>query len=272
MPRSITHAGASNGDRLRAAARVLIRGDTSGTLSRFLEFANDSVFSTNVSADKSSSSTTGGQSPTLVPIAQHSARGDRRAGLRAFRHAQSAYFTRRVRFEALWRDGRRFVYGALNAGGMGTGNHFGPFCIVIADPTRHAPSGLAVFPENTAVRYCSLDGIVDSARAFAEAAAWSDRNALATIERAAEAIVTPPELWPRLICNPKRYLEAVVAPGPPLDAVDAVRLRHDYRERLEDLRLQALTGYLGPGTALREVGAYEALRGWRRSRGRPLKA
>jgi len=266
MPRSLTLAATRNGARLRAAAQALTERDGTGALSRFRALASDSVFSTNVSADKIAVFDDRGAIIDAREIARHHAGGDRRAGLRAFRRQQSDLFIRRVRFEALWRDGRRLVYGALNAGGMGT-ESFGPFCVVIADPASHAPTALAVFPDDSAMRYCSRVGIVDSARAGAEAAPWNARDALATVERGAEALAVAPTLWPRVICTTQRYLEAVVAPGPPLDAVDAVRLRRDYRERLEDLRLQALAGNLKPGTALREVRAYEALRGWRRLRG-----
>jgi hypothetical protein len=266
MPRSLTLAAARNADRLRAAAGDQIASDTTGVLAQFRAFASSAVFSTNVSADKIAAFDACQAIVDARTLAQHQAGGDRRAGLRSFQREQSKYFTRRVRFEALWREGRRLVYGALNAGGMGTERSYGPFCVVIADPAAHDPAGLAVFPGNSALRYCSPEGVVDSALAYAEAAPWDDRDALATVERGADALAEDPRDWPRAICTPQRYLEAAVAPGPPLAGVDAVRIRRAYRERLEDLRLQALDGSLQPGTAAREVGAYETLRRWRRSR------
>lgn len=52
MPVSLNRAGARNGPRIREAARLLIESDRTGALARFREFAERSVFSTNVSADK----------------------------------------------------------------------------------------------------------------------------------------------------------------------------------------------------------------------------
>jgi len=267
MPLSVTRAASLNGSRVRAAATRLMTRDSSGALSRFHELADRSAFSSNVSADKIEVFDVHGAILDARAIEQYNASGDRTAGLRAFRLRQRDWLVRRIRFEALWRHGRRFIYGALNAGGIGTEGRYGPFCLVIADPGSCAPSALAVFPADSAERYCSAAGAVDRDRARAEAVAWSDRAALTTIERASEALATPPGAWPQVICAPGRYLEAVIAPGPSLDSVSAVRVRQAYRDRLDDLRVQALDDDLQPGTALRELAAYEALRRWRVAHG-----
>ena len=93
--------------------------------------------------------------------------------------------------------------------------------------------------------------------------AWRDRGALATIEREPEALAQHPRTWPDVICTPSRYLEAVLAPGPPLTTVDAVRVRQTYLDRLEDLSVLGIDGALDPGTALRELVAFEAMNRWR---------
>jgi len=124
-----------------------------------------------------------------------------------------------------------------------------------------------VFPTNSAERYCSVAGVVDPDLAQKEAVAWEDRAGLALIERAAEALATAPGDWPHVICDRYRFLEAVVAPGLPLAAIEAVRMRHTSLDRLEDLTVQGLDGDLRPGTAQRELTAFETLHRWRAAHG-----
>ena len=221
------------------------------------------MFSTNVSADKIELFDARGAIVDARAIEQARAGGDRAAGLRAFRHRQAGYFVRRARFEAMWNHGRRFVYGAVNAGGMGTEDQFGPFCIVVGDPSASAPAALGVVPDNSVSRYCSSGGVVDRTRALDEVVTWSDRADLVAIERESEALVVPPEGWPAAICRPRRYIEAIVAPGPPLAALGAVRLRADHLAWLEDLRAAGIDDASRSNTEGHGLLAFETLQRWR---------
>lgn len=263
MPLSLNRAGARNGPRIREAARLLVADDRTGALARFREFAERSAFSTNVSADKIELFDAHDSVLDARAIEQARLGGDRAAGLRAFRHRQAGHFARRVRFEALWNHGRRFVYGAVTAGGMGTEGLFGPFCIVVADPDASAPAALGVVPDDSASRYCSRAGVVDRVRVLDEVVSWSDRADLVAVERAGDALTVPPDGWTGAICRPGRYIETLVAPGPPLAAVDAVRLRGDHLERLEDLRAAGIDDGLRSNTDARELLAFETLQRWR---------
>jgi len=263
MALSLNRAGARNSRRTREAARLLVEGDRTGVLALFRTFAGRSVFSTNVSADKIALFDTHGALLDARAVEQARADGDRAAGLRSFRRRQHRYFARRVRFEALWNHGRRFVYGAVNAGGMGTEDLFGPFCIVVADPSASAPAALGVVPGDSASRYCSRDGVVDRARALDEVVAWSDRADLVTVERASDALAVPHDEWMAAICRPGRYIEAIVAPGPPLAAIDAVRLRRGHLERLEELRAIGIDDGPRSNTGGLELLAFETLQRWR---------
>jgi len=259
-------AGRRNGEAIRERADALVAGDPSGALDRFRTLVRSSAFSSNVSADKVAVFQETGCVLDGRAIAQHRAGGDRRAGLRAFRGEQGEWYTRRVRFEAVWLSGRRFVYGALNAGGMGTERHFGPFCLVIDDPRSASPAALGVFPANSAKRYCSPAGVVDGDLARGEVVAWCDRADLAAVERAAEVLVADERDWPAVLCDATHFLEAVVAPAPAVDAISAVRVRQTYLERLEDLEGRVLAGDVLHGTDSREATAFEALTTWRRTR------
>jgi hypothetical protein len=73
----------------------------------------------------------------------------------------------------------------------------------------------------------------------------------------------PRDGWTSAICRPERYIEAIVAPGPPLAALDAVRLRGDHLERLEELRAAGIDDGPRPNTDARELLAFETLQRWR---------
>ena len=228
----------------------------------FLALAGGSVFSTNVSAEKIGVFDDRGAILDAREVKIHLA-GNDAAGALAFDREQGTWLVRREAFEALWRDGPRMVYGAVNAGGMGVASpNFGSFCLVIGDPALQARQ-LAVFPADTAERYCSSGGVADRERARREAAPWEYRGHLTTLERSHVAQTSAPERWASLICSPDRYLEAVLTPGPALDSIDAVRLPEQYLAHLEDLKLEAVEREIDPSVELRELLAFEALNRWR---------
>lgn len=266
MPLSLNRAARRNHAGTIAAAQAAVAADPTGALDAFRDLARDAKLSTNVTADKIGVFDAAGALLDARAVAQWRAGGDRAAGLRAFRLAQGAWYVRRVRFEALWTDGRKLVYGALNAGGVGA-DRFGKFSVVIAEPGGERTSSLALFPSNSAERYCSPDGVVDRDRARDEAVAWTDRADLAAVERADEAIAAPPADWPAVLCNPDRFIEVVTAPAPMIAAVESVRLRATYLERLQKLEARALAGDQLPGSERHELEAFETLHRWRRVHG-----
>ncbi|MDX6681560.1 MAG: hypothetical protein QOG94_1599 [Solirubrobacteraceae bacterium] len=262
-PLSLKRAGALNGSRVRATADGVVAADPTGSIEAFRALATASAFSTNVSADKIDAFDAHGTILDARAIRTHHAGGDKAAGSMAFEAQQGSWLVRRQAFEALWRDGSRFVYGAVNAGGMGAElPRFGHFCLVVSEPAAQARE-IGVFPANSAERYCSPAGDVDRDLARREATSWRDRGHLVTIERATNVPATLRHAWPWLICNPTRYVEAVVTPGPPLAAVDAVRVGEAYLERLADLTLAGSEAALDSATEQRELNAIETVRRWR---------
>ena len=154
----------------------------------------------------------------------------------------------------------------------GTEGFFGPFCLVVDDPHASGPAALGVVPDDSARRYCSHAGVVDRARALDEVVAWSDRADLVIVERASDALDVSPDEWSDAICRGRRYIEALVAPGPPLAALDAVRLRGEHLERLEDLRAAGIDDGLRSNTDARELLAFETLQRWRVSHGLSIES
>jgi len=198
--------------------------------------------------------------------------GDETTGLAMFAAEQREYFVKRQAFEDFWAHGRQLVYGAVNAGGMGTEGQYGPFCVVIADPTALDPDSLAVFPGDSAQRYTTAAGEVDSAAALAEATAWADRADLAVVERSVEALTTAEGEWPEAVCRAGHYLEAPRAGALPARFVAEVRMRVETRDRLEELRTGVVAGEVIEPSQRGEVRAFQALLGWQRAVGTQIVA
>jgi hypothetical protein len=191
-PLSLKRAGALNGSRVRATADRVAAADATGSVEAFRALATASTFSTNVSADKIDAFDAHGAILDARAVRTHHAGGDEAVGLKAFEAEQGSWLVRRQGFEALWRNGSRFVYGAVNAGGMGAElPRFGHFCLVVSEPAAQARE-LGVFPANSAERYYSPAGDVDRDLARREATSWRDRGHLVTIERAADVPATLP--------------------------------------------------------------------------------
>jgi len=263
----LSATAAANSTTRQTESAALISGDPTGTLTRFHAFVADSVFSSNVSADKVIDWDEAGEvlDTRRWSIAQSG--GDVAVGLAAFASQQGQWLVRRQGFEDLWEHGRRFFYGALNAGGMGTEGRYGPFCVVIHDLDAHGPCALAVFPGDSAQRYTTEAGSVDAAAAGREATAWADRAGLALVHRAAEVQAVDEEGWFEVVCRPDRYLEVVVAAQLPIAVVAEVRIRRGTADRLDDLQSRRLIGDVLSPTESNEVRAYEAMQRWRRLHG-----
>lgn len=193
--------------------------------------------------------------------------GGTAAGLRVFAKKQGTWLARREAFEDLWEHGRTFIYGAVNAGGMGVLGDFGRICLVVQDPERRNPHVLAVFPADTAARYTDEMGAVDDRRAQEEVTAWAARGELAVLERQNEAMASTAPDWPRVLCRPEAYLEAVFAGPLPLEALSEARLPDKVRAHLRKLRLRQVADETLTDTERNELGAYDRLQRWRREHG-----
>ena len=265
--RDVTATAAANTAARQAAADASITSDTTGVLSALRALVRGSTISTNVSADKLLTYDAEGAVLHAREAAVRTAGGNEPAGLAAFAAHQGAWLQRREGFEDLWNHGRRFLYGAVNAGGMGTEGKFGPFCLVVPDPERSAPDALAVFPGDSATRYTNDGGDVHEVAAASEATAWAARGELAVLERGVEALASAASSWPEVVCREDHYLEVVRAGGLPVTEVSELRLRESFRTRLDRLRARVVRrDALTPEDA-NLAAAYDVANSWRRSHG-----
>lgn len=258
VPADLTSTAAANSVVRRADAAARLGRDGSGQLARFRDYVDvESRFTSNVTADKL----------VMFHAAGEVLHGRAMYGEVEFNRRQGARLSRREAFEDLWEHGRRLLYGAVNAGGMGPESAFGAFCLVLDDPEATVPDALGLFPGNTAERYRSEAGGVDGARAADEATAWSDRAHLAVLEFGDDAIATGARDWPSLTGGSDHWIEVTRAGALPLRAVRGVRRRAAMRERLDELLALQMAGEALTVLDENEVTAYRAILEWRRSNG-----
>jgi hypothetical protein len=264
----VTDVTSANSAARCAEADLLVTSDSSGRLRSFQELARSGVVSTNVDASKVQIFGEVAELLDARRVELHKAGGDASAAQGAFATRQGSYLAGREAFERLWIDGVSFVYGALNAGGLGTQGRYGPFCLIVADPTGRSRA-VALFPGDSAQRY-TVGASVDRDGVRSEATAWEDRDSLAVVERHAEALAAHEAEWPAVICRPKSYLEAVMGPPLPIEDVVEVRLAQPYLERLADLQAREVAGDVLTPSEREEVLAYTELQNWRAVRGTDL--
>jgi hypothetical protein len=262
---SAVAAGNDAAGRTRATAATA--AEPSGRLGRFGALVATAPCSTNVSADKVQAFEEAGEVLDARSYHVHKAGGDTSAGFASFNAAQGPWLVRRQSFEGLWDHGRRFTYGAVNAGGMGTEGRFGPFCLVVPDPGTPTPDAMAVFPGDSVQRYTTDDGHVDATAATAEATSWDQRGCLAVEELGDEALAAPDEAWPDVVCRPGHYLEVARAGPLPMTGVEEVRLRESFRRTLDVLQARRLRRQPIGAEGDNLVAAYSVVHGWRRARG-----
>ena len=264
-PLDLTAVAAANSPARRAAASGAIAADPTGTVGRFARLVADSAFSTNVTAAKISAFDHADEILDSRQCAVAAAGGNKRKGHHRFRASAGPWLVRREAFEDLWRHGRQFVYGAVNAGGTGVVS-FGAYCVV-ATPEVPVPSVLATFPADSAQRYTTEAGAVSRPTAAADATAWDRRADLVVAERAPEAAATAEDAWPELVCSPSRYFETVRAGRWPTSSITEVRMDRSMQDGLARLRARHLAKEALTDVERHQVDAYRAVNAWRKRHG-----
>ncbi len=265
MPDDVTATAVANGVARRSESAALVAADDSGRLVRWRELAQGSWFSTNVSADKLIAFDRAKEVLDTRRIPPTHGDGPEPDAPADEPMPQVDWWPRRTAFEDLWQHGRRFLYGAVNAGGLGAAG-FGPFCLV-SNPEAPTPDALAVFPADSAQRYTNLDAVVDRERAKAEATAWADRADLAVTQLGQVALSVEEQDWPDRLCGAERYLEVVRAGRFLSETVAEVRVTTGYLWTLAELRLRHVAGEPLDDLERNQAAAYDVLGRWRRTDG-----
>ncbi len=258
--------GAANSARHRAHCAALVGADPTGRLDRFRELVVTSAFSTNVSADKIIAY--GRAEQILDTLSAYRVVEGAPVGTERFEVEQGAYLAGRQAFEAMWEHGHRFVYGAVNAGGMGTEGKYGHYCLVVPDPDEAGSEALGVFPGNSVtIYYREETGVVDEQTACADAAAWTERADVAVATQHEEVGRTSEGGWPAVVCRPDHFLEVAWAPAAQPSAIREARLRSGkYSELLQFVRRAAQKLPLS-NSEQNEIRALQTLWQWRNEHG-----
>ncbi|MGI8984779.1 MAG: hypothetical protein ACR2HM_09660 [Acidimicrobiales bacterium] len=251
--RDVTAVAGGNHAAHLAAAEACHAADGSGRLRAFHELVAASPASTNASAGRLSAYDHAGG--VVDTRSTHPDEG-------SFEASQGGALAGREGFEDLWDHGRRFVYGAVNAGGMGA-EPFGDFCLVFRDCGEDATDALAVFPEDSVSRYADAVGAVDADRAAGEATSWDDRGLLAVAELGSDALAASDTDWPGVVCSGRDYLEVVMAGSFPPPTLSEIRVRSSVRGEAHHYWEQAQEGVRLSARARTVAAAYDVVLRWR---------
>lgn len=133
------------------------------------------------------------------------------------------FYEQRMAFDRAFRDGERFRYGALNAGGAGL-REYDPYCAVLRDTFSASLTDVAYLPGDSLKICFAADGSLDCGAAERYAAPHSHRHILVANERAKEVSTTGRKEWHKLVTSPNRYFEVIFLGEVTLNSIDSVRM------------------------------------------------
>jgi hypothetical protein len=144
------------------------------------------------------------------------------------------FYERRIASDSAFRDGEKFRYGALNAGGAGL-VAFAPYCVVLTRAFQESLREAACLPGDSLQICFAVDGSFDQTAAERSPSPHTHRHLMAARERADEIPLVDQREWPALVARPGRYFEVIFVGEVSLDVVDCVRVLKTEYERMWDL-------------------------------------
>lgn len=144
------------------------------------------------------------------------------------------YFEKRIRFDAVFSEGRSFKYGALNIGGVGA-TRYGSFCVVLKPSF---PDRVAYLKQDSLNRYADEHGNFDEEAFQSDLACHSHRQLLAALKHAHE-IESRKDNWSTMLCCDSEYIEAIFVGAVNKSTVDEVRVSASEHRTLWDLCFDA---------------------------------
>jgi hypothetical protein len=147
------------------------------------------------------------------------------------------YYEKRVMFDRAFEKGERFVYGALNAGGVAL-TSFDQYCVVLKHSFQSGAEKtgeIACLPGDSLKICFSDEGLFDQSAVESGVAPFSQRHRLAASERASEVSIVEKQEWPTLVVSPTRYFEVIFIGKISIESVDSVRLKKEEYDTKWDL-------------------------------------
>ncbi len=143
------------------------------------------------------------------------------------------FYGRRIAFDAGFKRGDEFRYGALNIGGCGV-CYYGEFCSVYGADFP-AASEVAYLRGDSLREYVSADAKVDEAAVRRDVAPHDRRQCLAAMKHSAEVLSTEQSRWPDLLCassgRDPDFVEAIFVGEATCTRLQAVRMPQSEHDR-----------------------------------------
>jgi hypothetical protein len=166
--------------------------------------------------------------------AEEAARLGGRKAEEALRERLGRFYDRRIAFDGAFRDGRKFRYGALYAGGIGL-PVYGPYCVVLKSTFRNPQSNLAYLAGESLSVCFTPTGVFDQTAAVRSSICQSHIHLTVAKERSSEVCRSNRDEWHNCIATPDRFFEAVFTAAVTLDAIKVVLVRKLHFDLMWDL-------------------------------------
>jgi len=148
------------------------------------------------------------------------------------------FYALRMAFDKFFSEGRRFYYGALNAGGVGL-SPYGEYCAILKWDAVESCEKIAYFPGDTRKICIGPEGT------FADATTklfvpHSHRHYMVAVKQASRISHTESSGWPYLVCGDECHFESIFVGRVMLENVDLIRIPHRLYETLFDMAFNAI--------------------------------
>jgi hypothetical protein len=178
------------------------------------------------------------------------------------REKLGTYHDQRLAFDISFENGKKFRYGALNTGGIGTSN-YGQFCVVLkADFPASTPT--FVYLQGDSLKTCMNPGGTLNETAVRTGCSRHDQgHLLAAIKHSDDIPRTAEDTWPAVLCSNKDYIEAIFERPLSADDIDKVRVTDADYQNLFNLAFADFTRKLSPAEAAEANDFVQILRAQR---------
>lgn len=139
------------------------------------------------------------------------------------------FYSKRIAFEKEFEDGRRFRYGALNAGGMGLATKYSNYCVILKRDFQSSLREVAVLPGDSLLICFQDDGNFDVESLKRNVCPFAKRPQLVASERVNEVVNGDIDDWPKLVVSDSKYFEVIFLGDIDASSIECVRIsRREY--------------------------------------------
>ncbi len=146
------------------------------------------------------------------------------------------YYEKRLSFDSLFLESKKFRYGALNIEGMGS-SAYGSFCIVLKPFSPKRASKSAYLQSDSLNTYLQSNNDVDIDLLKQELAPHTHRHILAGTKLADRIFTELETKWPFLLCSKSDYIEVIFTGNVTPRNLESVRIGQTEYDLLLDFAI-----------------------------------